>query len=154
MSDTFVNKRKPTASEYLNASLEEIIERANKSTSESEIPFVTALLSAKAYRDQKSISTKMFWTSIATAFIALFSLMNNYLDSKSKAETEKEIAFVRTELSSLQSKSFNISTQLQSAIHKISVLEKEREAFLKNPQSIHELSQKAKPYPGNQSNKK
>jgi uncharacterized protein YlxW (UPF0749 family) len=74
MTEKFSEKPKPTASEYLSASLEDIVERANKSTSESEIPFVTALLSAKASRDQKTASNRMFWVAVVTTVIAVVSL--------------------------------------------------------------------------------
>lgn len=146
MNSTFVDKNQPTASEYLDASIEEIIERANKSSSESEIPFVTALLAAKAHRDQKSVSNKMFGVAIVTTFVALLALAQSYLESKDKSLTENEIAFLRSELSSLRSELTDTAKQLQSAIRKIDVLEKEREIYLRMAKPIYEASKEVVPH--------
>jgi len=99
MNSEFVNKNgKPTAAEYLAASIEEIVERANKSTSESEIPFVTALFAAKSHQDQKKTSNKMFYVAIVTTFIAALSLAQSYLSSHQNTKMEEELKLVKSEI--------------------------------------------------------
>ncbi|WP_430009640.1 hypothetical protein [Methylophaga lonarensis] len=144
MTTKLSEKVKPTASDYLSASLEDIIERADKSHLQSEIPFVTALLSAKASRDQKASSNRMFWVAAVTTVIAALSfattfssrnnsdalddslsmiaeslmLLGHDINSLSDQinDTEKEIASTRLELQTLVSQ-FKIYGESQSEEH-------------------------------------
>ena len=132
MNTEFVNKQgTPTASEYLSASVEEIIERANKSSVESEIPFVTALFAAKSHQDQKRTSSKMFYVAVITTMIAAMSLGQSYISSRQDAEKIKEINSIRNELNGQERSIFELKERLIAMELVVDALKVDREEHLK-----------------------
>jgi len=132
MNTEFVNKQgTPTASEYLSASVEDIIERANKSAVESEIPFVTALFAAKSHQDQKKTSSKMFYVAVITTIIAAMSLGQSYISSGQDAEKIKEVNSIRNELKGQERAIFELKERLIAIELAVDVLKAEREEHLK-----------------------
>ncbi|MBL8498526.1 hypothetical protein ABF87_03555 [Nitrosomonas sp. JL21] len=132
MNTEFVNKQgTPTASEYLSASVEEIIERANKSSVESEIPFVTALFAAKSHQDQKRTSSKMFYVAVITTMIAAMSLGQSYISSRQDADKINEINSIRSELKGQESSIFELKEKLIAIELAADALKAEREEHLK-----------------------
>lgn len=116
MTSEFVNKKgKPSAQEYLDASIEEIIERTNKSPQESEIPFVTALLAARANRDQKSTSNRMFYMAIITTLITSFTLLFSWFNSNNKTKNEIEVELLKTEMSNIRKELAETKRNLQDS---------------------------------------
>lgn len=158
MNTEFVNKPgTPTASEYLSASVEEIIERANKSSVESEIPFVTALFAAKSHQDQKRTSNKMFYVAVITTIIAAMSLGQSYISSRQEAEEIKEINSIRNELKGQERSIFELKERLIAIELAADALKVEREEHLKTIEYLiktisrheHEDSKPPKPNKSN-----
>ncbi|EOD9423332.1 hypothetical protein [Vibrio campbellii] len=89
---------KPSSKQYLEASIEDVIDRANKSSSESEIPFVTALFAAKANEIQKKTSDKMFWVAVISVLVALLSLGNSFFSSVQTNKQSIELTNVKTDV--------------------------------------------------------
>ena len=132
MNTEFVNKQgTPTATEYLSASVEEIIERANRSSVESEIPFVTALFAAKSHQDQKRTSSKMFYVAVITTMIAAMSLGQSYISSSQEADKIKEINSIRNELKDQERSIFELKERLIAIESVAEALKVEREEHLK-----------------------
>lgn len=113
MASDFVTKTtKPSGTEYLEAPLEDVIDRANNSTNPSEIPFVSAVLSAKANRDQRQAAKQTFFTAIASAVVATLSLFSTVLIYRAQSQQEDTI---KTELTSLASKYETLNQKLQQS---------------------------------------
>ncbi|MCL1487563.1 hypothetical protein MIH18_03480 [Marinobacter sp. M3C] len=142
MSGNFAKKTKPSAQEYLNASLEEIVERANQNPNESEIPFVTALLSAKASRDQKAASNRMFWIALATTLIAVLSLVNSYYSNQKASTYEVKIGYLEDKIDGFEG-------HIQSVTAKLYQLKRKQEDILLSQeeiqQNISKLSESQRP---------
>lgn len=103
---------KPSGKEYLDAPLEDVIDRANKSTHESEIPFVSAVLSAKANRDQRQAARQTFFTAIASVVVAVLSLISAVMIYRAQSQQEDSL---KTELTSLASKYEALNQKLQQS---------------------------------------
>lgn len=144
MDNNFINKPKPTAAEYLSASLEDIVTRANKSTSESEIHFVTALLSAKANRDQKRTSSKMFWVAVVTVLIALLSLIATYVAIGQESKTVEEIVVAKREVNELKKSMETTYSEMKALENELLKLRSTQEASLSEIRKISESISKPK----------
>lgn len=83
-----MTKTKPSGKDYLEASLENVIDRANLCSNESEIPFVSAVLSAKANRDQRKAAKQTLFTAIASAIVAVLSLISSVVIYRAQAQQE------------------------------------------------------------------
>lgn len=129
-------KEKPTASEYLAASVEEVVERANKSSTESEIPFVTALFSAKSNQDQKRASNKMFYVAVTTTILAAITLGLNYFSFKENAKKIEEITIIRGELTSQENIVVELKERISGMESTLDGLKSEREEYLKTIENI------------------
>ncbi len=113
MASEFVTKTtKPSGKEYLDAPLEDVIDRANQSNNESEIPFVSAVLSAKANRDQRQAARQTFFTAIASVVVAGLSLISSVVIYRAQSQQEDRL---RTELTSLASKYEALNQKLQQS---------------------------------------
>ena len=111
MESDFVTKTdKPSGKEYLEAPLEDVIDRANKSTHESEIPFVSAVLSAKANRDQRQAAKQTFCTAIASVVVAILSLTSTVLIYCAQSQQEDSL---QNEFTSLSSRYEALNQKLQ-----------------------------------------
>lgn len=82
MSDKWSGKK------YLDASLEDVLDRANDSQNQSEIPFVSAVLAAKANRDQARAAKWTSFTASVSAFVAILALLNS-ICNQSTADTQQ-----------------------------------------------------------------
>ena len=112
MASDFVAKSKPSGKEYLDASLEDVIDRANNSKNESEIPFVAAVLSAKANRDQKQAAKQTFWTALASVVVAVLSLVSSVVIYRAQSLQEDTL---KGELASLTSKYEDLNRKVQQS---------------------------------------
>lgn len=113
MASDFVTKTtKPSGKEYLDASLEDVIDRANNSKNESEIPFVSAVLSAKANRDQRKAAQQTFFTAIASVVVAILALISSVLIYRAQSQQEDTL---KSELSSLVGKYEALNQKLQQS---------------------------------------
>ncbi len=138
MESDFVNKSgKPSSEEYLSASLEEVIDRANKSQAESEIPFITALFAAKAFENQKKTSNKMFYVAIISTFIALLSIAFTYFESERKTEIENKIEITQKEVNNLQSDLDQTKKELKNIEQYIQMLENKTAQSIKSFEQLH-----------------
>lgn len=113
MASDFVTKQtKPSGKEYLDAPLEDVIDRANQSINESEIPFVSAVLSAKANRDQRQAAKQTFFTAIVSVVVAVLSLISSVVIYRAQSQQENTL---RTELTSLANKYEALNQKLQQS---------------------------------------
>lgn len=113
MASDFVTKQtKPSGKEYLDAPLEDVIDRANQSINESEIPFVSAVLSAKANRDQRQAAKQTFFTAIVSVVVAVLSLISSVVIYRAQSQQEDTL---RTELTSLANKYEALNQKLQQS---------------------------------------
>lgn len=113
MASDFVTKQtKPSGKEYLDAPLEDVIDRANQSRNESEIPFVSAVLSAKANRDQRQAAKQTFFTAIVSVVVAVLSLISSVVIYRAQSQQEDTL---RTELTSLANKYEALNQKLQQS---------------------------------------
>lgn len=113
MTSDFVTKTtNPSGKEYLEASLEDVIDRANNSKNESEIPFVSAVLSAKANRDQRQAAQQTFFTAVASVVVAILALISSVLIYRAQSQQEDTL---KSELSSLVGKYEALNQKLQQS---------------------------------------
>lgn len=113
MASDFVTKQtKPSGKEYLDAPLEDVIDRANQSRNESEIPFVSAVLSAKANRDQRQAAKQTYFTAIVSVVVAVLSLISSVVIYRAQSQQEDTL---RTELTSLANKYEALNQKLQQS---------------------------------------
>jgi uncharacterized protein YlxW (UPF0749 family) len=130
MNSEFVEKRNLTGKEYLAASLEDVIDRANKSSNQSEIPFVTALLAAKSHENLRKTSNRMFYVAIVTTVIAVLSLVQSYYSSIGNAALERELVEISDKISSQEKKIIELQIKITSTDSKIESLRKQKEENL------------------------
>ncbi|HCG9061886.1 TPA: hypothetical protein NKB37_002980 [Vibrio parahaemolyticus] len=79
-----------SAEDYINMSLEELIDKANSSPNESEIPFISLVLTAQSSKDQAKTSRRMFIVSMASLLIALCSVITSWVETTSKMNSFEE----------------------------------------------------------------
>ena len=136
MASDFVTKTgRRTGKEYLDASLEDVIDLANKSRHESEIPFASVVLSAKASQDQKlaakytseaaasslSTATSSLSTAKVSLVIAFLSLCSPVLIYWHQSQ---QIDAYKTELTLLASKQEALSQKIhQSELDRVRLIE-------------------------------
>jgi len=123
MGSEFVDKAgKPTAEEYLSASIEDVIDRTNKSSNKSEIPFVTALFAAKSHENQRKTSNKMFYVAIITTIIAILSLVQSYYSSVGKAAEQRELSSIKDAISAQERKIIELQMRISDSESEIELL--------------------------------
>lgn len=123
MGSEFVDKTgKPTAEEYLSASIEDVIDRANKSSNGSEIPFVTALFAAKAHENQRKTANKMFYVAIATTVIAILSLVQSYYSSVGKTAEQRSLTSIKDTISAQERKIVELQVRVSDSESEIEYL--------------------------------
>ncbi|MEX0739828.1 MAG: hypothetical protein WD071_10855 [Pseudohongiella sp.] len=131
MGSEFVDKGdRPTGKEYLSASLEDVIDRANKSSNESEIQFVTALFSAKSLDNQRKTSNKMFYVAFLTTMIAALSLAQNYYSSIGGAAVDRELVKIRNEVSDQDKEIIKLQTKVAATASNLEFLRAQNEEYL------------------------
>lgn len=131
MGSEFVDEEgKPTAKEYLSASLEDVIDRANKSSNQSEIPFVTALFAAKSHENQRKTSNKMFYVAIITTIIATLSLVQSYYSSVRVTAGKQEIASIRDTISEQETQIIELQIKVSATESKLESINAQKDEFL------------------------
>jgi hypothetical protein len=131
MESEFVKKKeKPTASDYLSASVEEVVERANNSTNQSEISFVTALFAAKSHQDQKITSNRMFHVALITTFIAVISLGQSFFSSMQNSKKTEELTIIREKLANHEKQIIQQIEKIATIESTVDALKLEREEYL------------------------
>lgn len=100
---------KVTAEDYMKMPHEALIDKANSSSLESEIPFITAVLAAQASKDQARTSKRMFIVSIVSLFIALCSVVVSWAQTNNEKGNNEELEH---RVKSLELKNIDLNTKL------------------------------------------
>ena len=131
MNTDFVTKSsKPTGNEYLSASLEDVIDRANSKPIESEIPFVTALFAAKSHENQRKTSRNMLYVALVTIAIASLSLAQNYFSMVQNTKKERELSAIKELVSGQDKRITELQAKILSIEDLMQSLKSEREDYL------------------------
>jgi len=126
MSKNLSSVGKWSAKQYLEASLEEIVDKANDSTHKSEISFITAVLNAKSHLLQKKSFVWMSSIAIITACTSMLSLVIIFIN---KPELSADIVYLTKE-------NMEIKEKIISYENRILLLEKESEKLLEERNKI------------------